>query len=673
MGTADLDDLTAGFTAPDEAEWLALVDTALRGKPISAIETTRRDGILVAPLYRRPDGADAPISLPYPGQAPFTRGVAPAGRAEGAWDIRCVVDAADPATAAANALADLTGGASSLTVRFDEAARRGLAPTDHAWTETAGVDGLLALSVDALDAALEGIFLEAAAINLDAGASFECAAELLVGVWLRRGIDPVEALGSFGADPVGALAATGTLPGGIEDALAAAGRLAARTHEAFPEVTALSIDTAPYAEAGATPTQQLAALLATGRQMLAAVTDGGLSLEAALAQVTATLTLDADIWGCVALLRAARRCWSHLALSADAPEGSAALAVHTRTSNAMMTRRDPWVNLLRGTAATFAASVGGAESMTVAPFDTALGHSDGLARRMARNTQLLAQEESGLGRVIDPAGGSWYVESLTDTLCTNAWELFVEIERHGGMVAALTSGWWGAEIATARNATLAQVATRARPITGVSEFPLLTESVPERATIDLASVRQTARAAWEETDGASDQATPSAQETAAVATLPEPLGTVRWAQGWEALRQRSDDALAATGERPRVFLANLGPPAVHIARASWARNAFEAAGIEALETDGFHTPEVLAEAFAASGAPLVLVCSSDAVYDDWGAPAISALAAHRPARLYVAGRARSGLSDVDNDVSAFVGVGVDLLELLGDAHDASRT
>ncbi|MGB3156659.1 MAG: methylmalonyl-CoA mutase family protein, partial [Candidatus Microthrix parvicella] len=220
MGTADLDDLTAGFTAPDEAEWLALVDTALRGKPISAIETTRRDGILVAPLYRRPDGADAPISLPYPGQAPFTRGVAPAGRAEGAWDIRCVVDAADPATAAANALADLTGGASSLTVRFDEAARRGLAPTDHAWTETAGVDGLLALSVDALDAALEGIFLEAAAINLDAGASFECAAELLVGVWLRRGIDPVEALGSFGADPVGALAATGTLPGGIEDALA---------------------------------------------------------------------------------------------------------------------------------------------------------------------------------------------------------------------------------------------------------------------------------------------------------------------------------------------------------------------------------------------------------------------------------------------------------------------
>ncbi|MGB2857974.1 MAG: hypothetical protein WBB87_04970, partial [Candidatus Microthrix parvicella] len=118
---------------------------------------------------------------------------------------------------------------------------------------------------------------------------------------------------------------------------------------------------------------------------------------------------------------------------------------------------------------------------------------------------------------------------------------------------------------------------------------------------------------------------------------------------------------------------NLGPPAVHIARASWARNAFEAAGIEALETDGFHTPEVLAEAFAASGAPLVVVCSSDAVYDDWGAPAISALAAHRPARLYVAGRARSGLSDVDNDVSAFVGVGVDLLELLGDAHDAART
>ncbi|MEZ5237171.1 MAG: methylmalonyl-CoA mutase family protein [Microthrixaceae bacterium] len=665
MGTADLDEFAAGFDSPDESEWMSLVDKALRGKPIDTITTTRRDGIDVGPLYRRPEG-DAATADGFPGQAPFTRGIAPAGRAEGAWDVRCVIDSANPTTAAVEAIGDLTGGATSLTVRFDEAARRGLGPGDDGWADAAGVGGLLALDVDALDAALNGVFLEAAAVHLEAGASFECAAELLVGVWQRRGIDPAEALGGFGADPVGALAANGSLPGGIAEALAAAARLAARTHEAFPEVTALSINTAAHAEAGATPVQQLAAMLATGRTVLEAVTDGGLSLEATLAQVSATVTLDADIWGGIALLRAARRCWSHLATSAGAPEAAAALALHARTSGAMMTRRDPWVNLLRGTAATFAAAVGGAESMTVAPFDAALGHSDGFARRMARNTQLLAQDESGLGRIIDPAGGSWYVESLTDALCEAAWDRFQEIERRGGMVEALTSGWWGSEVRSAREATLKQIATRARPITGVSEFPLITEDVPERPAPDLAPLREAALERWN--DGAHGAGVGDGTDT----TLPEPLGTVRWSQGWEALRQRSDDA-ASAGARPRVFLANLGPPAVHIARASWARNAFEAAGIEAVENDGFESPEAVAEAFAASGAPLVVLCSSDDTYDAWGAAAVEALAAHQPRRLYVAGRTRPAFEGSKDSIDAYAGVGVNLLDLLGDAHDAVGT
>ncbi len=661
----ELERLSASFEAPDESEWLALVDKTLRGRPIDTIVTTRRDGIEVGPLYQRPEGQIADAAG-FPGQAPFTRGVAPAGRAQGTWDIRCVIAAASPALASADALGDLTGGASSLTIRFDEATRRGLCPDDDAWRTSAGVDGLLALDVDALDAALEGVVLEAAPVALDAGASFERAADLLVGVWQRRGIDPSEALGAFRADPIGALAAAGTLPGDIDEALAAAGRLAARTHEAFPDVTALGIDTGVYAEAGATPTQQLAAMLATGRAVLAAVTSGGLSLDQALAQISITVALDADIWGGIALLRAARRCWGHLALSAGAGEAAAAAPVHARTSAAMLTRRDPWVNLLRGTAATVAGALGGAESITVSPFDAALdGHSDGFARRLARNTQLLAQEESGLGKVVDAAGGSWYVESLTDSLCAAAWEAFQEIEGRGGMVAALTSGWWGDEIAAARTATLEQVATRARPITGVSEFPLLDEKPVQRPTPDVDELAEAARATW---DGPAAGVASSRPAT----EMPAPLSPVRWAEGWEALRQRSDDALAATGARPRVFLANLGPAAVHTGRASWARNAFEAGGIEALDNTGFEDPEALAAAFAASGAPMAIVCSSDEFYDEWGEAAVTALAGHNPSRLYVAGRSRPAFEAVGGSIAAFAGVGVNLLDLLGDAHDATH-
>ncbi|MEZ5383696.1 MAG: methylmalonyl-CoA mutase family protein [Microthrixaceae bacterium] len=654
---------TASPPIPGEADWLALVETTLKGRGVEAITTTTRDGIELSPLYLRSDGEALGEAAGLPGQAPFTRGVAPAGRAEGAWDIRTVVRSADPAAASAAALGDLTGGATSLTVRFDEAARLGLAPGDDAWQDHAGVDGLLALGVDALDAALKGVVLEAAPVVLDAGASFECAAELLTGVWQRRGIDPAEAVGAFRADPVGALAAAGTLPGGIDAALAAASRLAARTHEAFPEVSALGIDTAPHAEAGCTPAQQLAAMLGTGRAVLAAVTEGGLSLEAALAQINITVTLDADIWGGVALLRAARRCWSHLALSAGATEGASAAALHARTSAAMMTRRDPWVNLLRGTAATFAGALGGAESITVAPFDSAVGESDGFARRLARNTQLLAQDESGLGRIIDPAGGSWYVESLTDSLCGRAWELFVEIEGRGGMVEALTSGWWGDLVGQARDAALAEVATRARPVTGVSEFPLLAEEPLARPAPDLGALRAAALAGADAEHG----------DPAATATeLPAPLGMVRWAEGWEALRQRSDDTLAATGTRPRVFVANLGPAAAHSARLSWTTNAFEAGGMEAVGAEGYDGAEAVGSAFAGSGARLAVLCSSDAIYAEWGADAVAALAAHHPARLYVAGRHGAHFDAVADDIDAYVGVGVDLLAALGDAQDATQ-
>jgi methylmalonyl-CoA mutase len=270
---------------------------------------------------------------------------------------------------------------------------------------------------------------------------------------------------------------------------------------------------------------------------------------------------------------------------------------------------------------------------------------------MARNTQLLLGEESGIGRVLDPAGGSWYVETLTDQLAIEGWSQFRTIEGSGGVLKALEDGSLAARVHRARDNRLGRVATRKAPITGVSEFPNIHEELPEVAPRSASG--------------------PVAAPEGAEPTRCEPLAAVRWAQEFEALRDAADRASAA-GEPPKVFLANLGSVATHTARASWAKNFFEAGGIEAVTsqrgaTDGFDDPESLAADFAESGASMACVCSSDAVYAERAAEMVPAL--RDAARVYLAGNPgeqREALEAAGTD--EFIHVGVDVLASLRRAH-----
>ncbi|MCZ9342313.1 methylmalonyl-CoA mutase family protein, partial [Streptomyces sp. TRM76130] len=292
-------------------------------------------------------------------------------------------------------------------------------------------------------------------------------------------------------------------------------------------------------EAGGSAAQELGCSLATGVAYLRGLTDAGLGVEQALGRMEFRYAATADQFLTIAKLRAARRLWARVAEVCGAPRAGAQLQ-HAVTSPVMMTRRDPWVNMLRTTVAALAAGVGGADAVTVLPFDDALGQPDAFARRIARNTSTILIEESHLSQVIDPAGGSWYVERLTDELAHAAWGFFQEIERGGGQAACLRSGLVGDRLAATWAARGAKLATRREPVTGVSEFPHLAEE-------------------------------PVVREPA-----PEPpsggLPRVRRDEAFEALRARSDAHLAATGARPRIYLAALGPAAAHTARLSFAAN-----------------------------------------------------------------------------------------------------
>jgi methylmalonyl-CoA mutase len=290
----------------------------------------------------------------------------------------------------------------------------------------------------------------------------------------------------------------------------------------------------------------------------------------------------------------------------------------------MLTQRDPWVNMLRTTIACFSAAVGGADAITVLPFDSAIGRSDDFARRIARNTSSILHDESSLARVIDASGGSWFVESLTDQLAARAWDVFTRIEQVGGALAALNSGAIGELLAMTRQRRSADVAHRRAPITGVSEFAYVDEAAVQRDSLPA-----------------------------------EPAGLlprVRYAADFEALRDRSDAWVAASGSRPRVFLATLGPSAAHTARAAFGANLFQAGGIECV------TGPV--EEFAAAGTAVACLCSSDKVYADEAAPAAQVLRAAGATQVWLAGKAEP--DGVDGNLFA----GCDALDVLQRTFDA---
>ncbi|GHH69386.1 methylmalonyl-CoA mutase [Streptosporangium violaceochromogenes] len=595
---------TAGFPPTTRERWRELALGVLRksgieaGSPEEALASTTYDGVVVAPLY---DASDLPGDPGLPGLPPYVRGSRPQG---GTWELRQRHEVADPEAV----LADLENGVTSL------------------W---------LALAPEDLPRTLERVHLDLISVTLEAGGRTREAAETLFALARRRGAAGAPA-GEEGRD--GAAVLTGALGADPladpETAIALAGRCAA----GFPGLRAVVVDGTPYHDAGGSDAEELGCSVASGVAALRTLTGAGLGVEEAFGQLEFRYAATADQFLTIAKLRAARLLWGRVAEVCGAGAG-AGQRQHAVTSSAMMTARDPWVNMLRTTLACFAAGVGGADAVTVQPFDACLGLPDAFARRIARNTRSLLVEEAGAARVIDPAGGSYYVERLTEDLAGAAWRWFKEIERAGGMAAALETGLVADRLAATGERRAGNIARRRDPITGVSEFPNLAERLPAREP------------------------------------RPGPSRGVRYAQEFEALRDLAD----AQERRPRVFLATIGPVAAHTARASFAANLFQAGGIatvsaaeglserapEAGAPSGEHTvdPVRIAEAFAAGGTPVACLCSSDRLYGEHAEAVAAALRAAGAKRIWLAGEGEYA------GVDATLHAGCDALKVLRTTFD----
>jgi methylmalonyl-CoA mutase len=587
--------LAAEFSRVDaRAAWLALVDQVVRktgritedasvdappGAGFEKLTWRTLDGIPVRPLYTLDDAPD-PASTGVPGAAPYVRGGRANGPAPDGWDVRQRHADPDPATARTAVLADLENGVSSI------------------WLAV-GAGGT---AVADLGAVLDGVHLGLAPVVLDATGDTADTELGAAGAFLELAMDRGgDLLGTLGLDPIGRRARTGDGPD-LDVVVPTAITLAS----GFPRVRVVVVDTLPVHGAGASDAQELGFALAAGVAYLRALTDAGLDLATAAGQLEFRYAATAEQFPTIAKLRAARLLWSRVT---EACGRALPQYQHAVGSPAMLTRRDVHGNLLRGTVAGFAAGVGGADAVTVAPFDAALGTSEPFSRRIARNTQSLLVQEAHLARVIDPAGGSWFVESLTRELAAAAWAFFQEIEAAGGVVAALDAGLVAERVAAVRERRAEAAARRTAPIVGVSEYADLTEGRERKRVLEHSYPLTTG------------------------------LPLFRPAEPYEAFRDRSDALLAETGSRPCAFLATLGPLAAYTVRAGFARNLLQAGGIETPEAGPTETTQDVVEAYRKAGTPVAVLCSTDALYAERASDTAAALRAAGARHVLLAGKA----------------------------------
>jgi methylmalonyl-CoA mutase len=609
-------DLTfAEFPPASREQWLALVSHVIKGASFDERLTSKSyDGIAIAPLYEREAG----------GRAVF-------GRTAGSpWRVVQRIELPDPAAANAQARHDLENGATGLALVF---------------AGSIGAYGF-GLRDASLGRLLEEIVPSAGvAIDLQPGLSAAQVARQLTDVVRRIGVAPAAADLSFGFDPLGQIAAgMQSAPSWRHDSVGFATDVNDLAMQGYRGPFAAA-DGRVVHNAGGSEAQELAWVLATALAYLRALEASGVAVGDARRMLYFRLAADADQFLTTAKFRALRKLWVRVEEACGL--GPAPIFIAAETAWRMMTRRDPFVNMLRATVAVVAAGFGGADSIAVVPHSAAIGLPDSFARRIARNTQLILLEESNLARVADPAAGAGGLEGLTHELCTAAWSLFQEIEKAGGAAAALEQGLIQAKIAATRAEREGAVALRKDALTGTSEFPDIAETAVE-------VLAPSPRGPSPSPQGGGEKALPCA----------------RLAEPFEALRDASDRIRARTGSRPKIFLASLGRLADFSARATYAKNFFETGGIAAVTNDGFASHEEMLSSFNASGASLACLCSSDTVYAAKAAAAASALRGAGARHIYLAGRPGE-LEPVLRaaGVDTFIHVGCSMLATLRAAHE----
>jgi methylmalonyl-CoA mutase len=657
------------FPAPSFAEWKQEVEKSLKGKPFEKLYSTTYENITIQPIYTRHDVEKLAYIEEYPGFANYVRGTRSNGYIKEPWKVSQEISASSPTEWNEIVKHDLEKGQTEIHIVLERL-------------------GFPVTSLDDIEAMFSDISLDKYSLRVDAGVQSLSFLALFAAYLQQRQI-PFDAVhGTIGMDPIGALAETGKLSASVASLYDVMADVTKWAKENMPDVKTVIVRSEPYHNGGANAVQELAFAFATAVEYIRACLDRGVAIDAIAPRIQFSFSVGSNFFMEIAKLRAARLIWSNIVKAFGGSESSQKIAMHARTSYFTKTVYDPYVNMLRAAAEAFAATVGGTDSLHVSPFDEAIRPADEFSRRIARNTQLILLEEAHIANVIDPAGGSYYVETLTAQVAEETWKLFQQIEAKGGIVQALADGFVQEQVEAVARQRQKNIETRKEKIVGTNFYANLAEEPLEKingsqeqrsfsSIIDEEHVAalQAGFANQQWIEAAVDMALrrATAQEIEAALKTEEasihvkPITQWRLAEPFERLRQASETHLKKYGKRPTVYLINIGNIPNYKARADFITGFFEAGGIAVEKSEGVHSAEeAVSEAINASGTHYV-ICGSDESYADI-VPAIAKTfkQAKPNTKLYVAGKQPADVEQtfIEAGVDGFIHIGSNCYETI---------
>ena len=683
------------FTPPTDEEWKAACEALLKGAPFEKKMFTKTyEGITFDPMYTRKHTEDILPKGVMPGMGDYLRGVDAAGYIGKPWGIAQACDETLPAENNELLRHEHDKGATIYHIVLDTASRTGV---DARQAETVGDTGTSVTTVEDMHVLLTGLDLAKFPLYVYAGANAVPLLALVAAARRASGEDMAEVRGIVGADPIGALAADGKLPASLDahyDSLAAAARWATVN---APHLRTVFVRSDVYSNGGANDVQEVASVLATATAYLRALCERGLTIDEAASQIAFAFSMGANFFLQIAKLRAVRPLWAQIVGAFGGSAEAQKMRIHARPALFFKTIYDPYVNMLRNTTEIFSGVVGGIDSFESAPFDEPIRKGDEFSRRIARNVQIMLQEEFGLLQPIDPAGGSWAVETLTRQMKEKIWAEFQRIEKEGGIIAALRAGSLQESVAAVLAARFKNADLRRDRIVGNNMYPNMTETLLETRAEDTAALkaqrtadidaylsdidvkhRDEALASLRQAHSV-DHAVEAALAGATIAELmtavtegdgAETVTAIaphRWSERFEALRQRTEEYKAEKNDNVKIFLANMGPIPQHKARADFTTGFLQVGAFEVLGNDGFKTVEEAANAARASGADAVVICSTDATYPEIVPALAPKLHEVLPkARVFLAGAAPKDLLETYKEagIDEYISVRANCYEIL---------
>ncbi|MDR2894990.1 MAG: acyl-CoA mutase large subunit family protein [Alistipes sp.] len=598
--------LLAEFPPVSTEKWEEVIAADLKGADYEKKLVWRTsEGFNIRPYYRAEDLAKVPFMGSEPGSFPFVRGT----RKCNDWRVHqtfCVEDARKTNT---TVLAALDAGCDSVGFCVGEN-----------------------FSEADLDTLLGGVVLSAIDVVF-CGKGATKAAEMMLPRLEKSGIEPDRARISFAIDPIieklSLEGCFGCCESG-EKCFEAVAALA-KKYEKYPRVRLVTVGGDKFNASGATITQELAFTLAAGHEYLVRLMESGLSVDRAAGIIRFSMAVSSNYFMEIAKFRAARLLWANIvAQYKPAKECAGKMFTHAVTSRWNQTLYDPHTNMLRGTTEAMSATIGGVHSLEVVPFDASFETPTDFSRRIARNVQLLLKHESHFDQVSDPSGGSYYIETLTNSIATEAWKLFREVEDKGGYIAAFKAGFVTSAVETSAAAKDKAVATRRTVLLGANQYPNFTETAPEAVT----------------------------EKAVAPAAGENVLKPYRGAMAFEQIRLAAD----RSGKTPTAFMLTCGTLAMARARAQFACNFFACAGIRVVDNTFFASVEEGAKAALAARADIVVICAAD---DDYTALAPEAAKLLKDKAILVVAGAPASQAELEaQGVTHFISVKSNVLETL---------